>query len=208
MRALRPRPRGAPAPGVRILLAHAWGMGGTIRTTFNLAAELDAEVISVLRRREQPFFDLPGRVRALVDRRGPRRLLDRVPSILIHPEDYSYPWCSLDTDIALVRALRGLRGGVLITTRPAFNLLAARLVHPSVTLIGQEHMNFHAHRPRLAATSARLRAAGRALVLTEDDARDYAASRARRVERIPNIVVPLAAAPRPVTRRSPSPPGG
>jgi glycosyltransferase involved in cell wall biosynthesis len=177
---------------VRILLAHAWGMGGTIRTTFNLAAVLgDAELISVLRRREKPFFELPGRVTALDDRRGRRRLLGRLPSVLIHPEDYSYPWCSLWTDIVLARRLRSLRGGVLITTRPALNLLAARLAHPSVTVIGQEHMHFHSHRARLAADIRRSYGRLDALVvLTAGDERDYAAL-VPRVERIPNPVAPL-----------------
>jgi hypothetical protein len=39
---------------------HAWGMGGTIRTVVNLAGELardrDVEILSVVRRRDQPFF--------------------------------------------------------------------------------------------------------------------------------------------------------
>jgi glycosyltransferase involved in cell wall biosynthesis len=194
MRALRPQ-SGAhtPEPGpVRILLAHAWGMGGTIRTTFNLAAVLgDAEIISVVRRREKPFFALPEHVTALDDRRGRRRLLGRLPSLLIHPEDYSYPWFSLWTDVVLVRTLRSLRGGVLITTRPAFNLLAARLVHPSVTLIGQEHVHFHSHRKRLAADIRRGYGRLHALVvLTEADEHDYAAL-VPRVAHIPNPVAPL-----------------
>ena len=182
---------------VRILLAHAWGMGGTIRTTLTVAGHLaqtrDVELVSVIKRRKRPFFPFPPgvTVRALSERKS---LLDRVPSLLVHPDDYAYPHASLRTDIALVRWLRSLEGGVLITTRPAFNLLAARLAPRGVATVGQEHQHFAAHRPRLAADIARHYAQLDALtVLTGHDERDYGAllrGTRTRVERIPN---PLAA---------------
>ena len=197
------RGRGEPQPGpVRFLLAHAWGFGGTIRTTLTLTGALadgarEVEIVSVLRRRERPFFPLPEgvRVRALEDRRASSRAaraLGRLPSLLIHPEDYAYPWCSLWTDVRLLRGLRALRGGTLVATRPALNLLAARLAHPSVTVIGQEHLNFGAHRPRLAADIRRHYGRLDALtVLSSEDLRDYAELLGDRVRQIPNPVEEL-----------------
>jgi len=189
---------------VRILLLHAYGMGGTIRTTFNLARGLadagrDVEIVSLTRRRDDAFFEPPPvRVTDVDDQRPPRDLLARLPSLLVHPEDYAYPWASLRTDLALLRLLRGLRGGVLVTTRPAFTVLAARLAPPGVVTVAQEHLNFHAHRPRLTADlRAALRHVDALAVLTEDDARDYGAELAGAptvVERIPNAVPPLEGA--------------
>ena len=193
----------APDGPVRLLLLHAYGMGGTIRTTLNLAEGLvaggrEVELVSLVRRRDRPFFPFPDGVRVidLDDQRGGRGgVLGRLPSLLIHPDDHAFPWASLRTDRGLLRFLRDLDGGTLVTTRPAFTVLAARLAAPGVRTVGQEHLNFHAHRPRLARD---LRRAARALtalvVLTEDDRADYERALAGAptvVERIPNALPPL-----------------
>ena len=189
-----PKPAPRHDDTVRILVLHAYGLGGTVRTSFNLAAGIagEVELLSMMRRRARPFFAPPAPVTVLDDQRE-RGLLDRLPSLLVHPEDYAYPYASLRTDVALLRALRRIRGGVLVTTRPAFNLLAARLAGPGVITVGQEHMNFRSHRPRLAADLRRHYGGLTALtVLTAADARDYAAALpGTRVERIPNAVPAL-----------------
>jgi glycosyltransferase involved in cell wall biosynthesis len=190
---------------IHIVLEHAWGVGGTIRTSFNLASHLakrwDVEVVSARRSREEPFMTFPPgvTVTALDDRTKPAGLLARVlgalPSVLIHPYDYVYPRASLWSDVAMVRKLRSIRSGVLIGTRPAYSLLVARLAPPGVVKVAVENMNFHSHRRRLSRDVRRVLDRFDAIVvLTGDDARDYRAElngASTRVEQIPNALPEL-----------------
>ena len=204
-----PRPDRRARPKIHILILHGYGMGGTIRTVINLAGYLaehyEVELISVFRGRRVPAFAIPDRVEVTVldDRVSDRpsravRWLHRVlaarPSVLMHPDDFGHRACSLWTDLMLARKIRSLRSGVLITTRPALNLIAARAAPPGVTTIGQEHQNFHAHRPGLAAAIGRDYTKLDALaVLTHDDLHDYGealASAPTRVVRITNALPP------------------
>jgi len=217
--------RRAPGPGpvkVHFLLLNAWGMGGTIRATLELAGRLadhhEVEIISVLRRRERPFFAFPPgvTVTALDDRRpgaprgGPlsrlaRRLLGARPSRVMHPADRRAGTCTRCTDLLLARRLLGLRDGVLIATRPGLNLVAAAVARPGLAVIGQEHMHRSAHAASLQAAMARRYPRLDALVvLTERDRAAHAAALEARgdpraVVCIPNAGPEPAQDPAPLT---------
>lgn len=202
-RGLRRCARATPDAGrrdVTIVLMSAWGMGGTIRAAHNLAGHLaergyGVELLSVFRVRDEPFFgSFPQGVTAsaLDDRRDgasplAARLLRRAPSALIHPAENSRHW-NLWVDIQLVRRLRR-RSGVLITTRPGLNLIAADLSPPGLVTIGLEQVNLDAWSPRLQAAMARYYPRLDAFVtLTEQDRRAYEEllGGRPRIERIPN----------------------
>jgi glycosyltransferase involved in cell wall biosynthesis len=194
----------ASSRDVTIVLMSAWGMGGTIRAAHNLAGHLakqgyGVELLSVFRTRDEPFFGSfpPGvTATALDDRRDTQplmtRLLRRVPSVLVHPAENSRHW-SLWVDVQLARRLRR-RSGVLITTRPGLNLIAADLSPPGLVTIGLEQVNLEAWSSRLQAAMARFYPRLDAfVVLTESDRRAYAAllGGRPRLELIPNTARPL-----------------
>jgi glycosyltransferase involved in cell wall biosynthesis len=174
-------------PRVLILLGNAWAMGGTIRASHNLAGHLarsyDVELLSVMRRVTKPFFPFPAGVKVTaLDDRTPaarsraklsQRILRRLPSTLIDPADRVADACSLWSDLELVRRLRG-EPGFLIGTRPGFNLIAADLAPPGLTIVGQEHMHLGAHpRPLRRAMKRGYPKLGALAVLTERDLEDY-----------------------------------
>jgi glycosyltransferase involved in cell wall biosynthesis len=194
---------------VIFLLTTAWGMGGTIRATLNLAGYLarlcEVEIISIGRGRDRPFFgDFPSGVEVvtLEDRRPKarpkrrhigRRILGGLPSVLMHPRDHAALGFSLWIDLLLVRRLR--RGaGILIGTRPGFNLLLAQLSLPGFMTIGQEHMHLLHHPPELRRAMPTLYPRLNALtVLTHRDLDAYQQLLNGRVRlvRIPNSVPEL-----------------
>lgn len=220
-RCLRHARRGAPARDARgevvILLFHAYGIGGAIRSVFNVAQELarvrDVELVSVLRERDQALLPLPPgvTVTSLDDRRRSGRVsllgraLSRVPSVLIHPDDDFFRSFSLRTDVLLLRRVRAVRSGVLLTTRPAFSAFAARAARPGVVLVAQEHTHLDALSGEIPAEIARTYGRLDAVVLlTERDRDNYAAMLAgsrTAVLAIPNAVPRLPGNPVPARDR-------
>jgi glycosyltransferase involved in cell wall biosynthesis len=191
---------------VKILLLHAHGMGGTIRTVFNLAGHLadrhDVEIVSILKEAEEPFFPIDPRVRFrfLDDRLAPsadplRAVLSKMPSRLIPKEETAYHRFTLWTDLRLARYIRSLDGGVLMATRPGLNLAMAQLAPPGVITVGQEHVALRTQaEPMQKLIKWRYRRMDALVTLTKADLRDYRETlpkKPRKLARIPNAVPPM-----------------
>ncbi|TDD46671.1 glycosyltransferase family 4 protein [Nonomuraea terrae] len=205
----RRKARNAPPPStkqVRILLLHAHGMGGTIRTVFNLAGYLadehDVEIVSILKEAEKPFFPVDPRVRFrfLDDRLRPgggplRAMLSKRPSRLIPKAENAYHRFNQWTDLKLARYIRSLDTGVLIATRPGLNLAMAQLARPGVITIGQEHVALRTQPEEVQELIKwRYRRLDALITLTKADLQDYREAlpkKPRRLARIPNAVPPM-----------------
>jgi glycosyltransferase involved in cell wall biosynthesis len=211
-RLLPVRPAAGTRPNVHILLMNAWAIGGTIRSTLQLAGLLtathDVEVVSVIRRRDEPLFEFPAGVRVTVldDRRASavarrgraQRVLGAVGGRLLHPGDRARLGTTLWTDLQLLKRIWRIREGVLLGTRPGLNLLALDAARRGVKVVGAEHMHHSAHsRAMRAEIRRRYPALAALVVLTDHDLCEYREliGRRTRVVRIPNTVPEPAEAP-------------
>ncbi|MFI9079299.1 glycosyltransferase family 4 protein [Streptomyces sioyaensis] len=180
---------------ISFLIHNAYGIGGTIRTTFNLARTLaeqhDVEIVSVLRHRDAPVFDLGPRValRHLVDLResGPgyegADPAHTRPARVFPAAEVRYRQYSELTDRRIAQHLRRTEADVLVGTRPGLNVHIAKQARRGPVRMGQEHLTLDTHHPalKLALRSAypRLDAV---TTVTEADARSY-----RRTLRLPGV---------------------
>ncbi|MEN3539156.1 glycosyltransferase family 4 protein [Microbispora sp. ZYX-F-249] len=189
---------------IRYMLLHAYGMGGTIRTVVNQANAMaalghDVEIVSVVRRREEPQFRLHPAVAltTLVDQRAGvradslgRRVWRRLRGKIVPYGEFAAGYFTERVEKAVIDYVSSLRDGVLVTTRPALNLISARRASKDVVRVAQEHMNLGTYPATLRAEIVRHYGAFDAVtVLTASDQREYEqALPGARIVRIPNAV--------------------
>ncbi|GIH22903.1 hypothetical protein Aph01nite_12130 [Acrocarpospora phusangensis] len=173
---------------IRYLLLHAYGMGGTIRTVIGQANAMvarghDVEIVSVVRRRDHAQFRIDPRitVSALVDERAGReevtfkdRVMRRLRGKAVPYGEFAARYFTPHVERAVTTYVAGLDDGVLVTTRPALNLMAARHAGRGVVTVGQEHMNLRTHHEAVRKSIARwYPKLAVVAVLTRTDQRDY-----------------------------------
>lgn len=204
---------------ITFLLHNAYGLGGTIRTTFNLAGALavqghEVEIASVFRHRDKPVLALDPRVPLwhLVDLRkksptydGDHPLHQR-PAVVFPASESRFKQYSRLTDERIGHCLAELDGDVVIGTRPGLNVHLARQAPRRLIRIAQEHLTLETHPARLTLTLRRLYPRLDAVTTTtEADAAEYR-RRFRlpgvRVLSVPNSVPDTGVAPSDLTGRS------
>ncbi|MGI5157189.1 glycosyltransferase family 4 protein [Microbispora sp. CA-102843] len=189
---------------IRYMLLHAYGMGGTIRTVVNQANAMAAlghevEIASVVRRREEPQFRLHPDValNTLVDQRTGvradslgRRVWRRVRGKIVPHGEFAAGYFTERVEKAVIDYVASVDDGILVTTRPALNLISARRASKNVVRVAQEHMNLGTYPGPLREEIVRHYGAFDAIaVLTPSDRREYEhALPGTRIVRIPNAV--------------------
>jgi glycosyltransferase involved in cell wall biosynthesis len=173
---------------------NAYAFGGTVRTVVNQANAMcvdhEVEIASVYRHREEPGFRIDPRVRLipLTDLRGDgkrrtdpadksSRLLSktrRFRNPLPHGLDHRFRRWDPVVDFHILRYLRSVHDGILVSTRPGLNLLSARVAHRDVIRVVQDHMNLGTYKPALRESIVRTYPRVDAVtVLTRHDLQDY-----------------------------------
>ncbi|RLA39232.1 MAG: hypothetical protein DRR42_27520, partial [Gammaproteobacteria bacterium] len=160
-------------PKIYFMCYNIFGIGGTVRTTINLAnyllgAGFDVEIISV-KKTPGPKLPLDSGIAviSLEERFSKQKLfnltlknilnfpktafeifLRLLPSLIIHKDEDLYRRFNIHTDMTIIKSILDLdRGAVLVTTIPSFNMLATRIrrIRPDLHLVGQEHKHFSEH---------------------------------------------------------------
>lgn len=197
---------------IAFLIHTAYGIGGTIRTTFNLAEQLatglgahEVQIVSVIQDRDRPQLALDPRVRlrALADLRkdSPGSVRDdprhHRPSAVFPSADRRHAVYSALTDELIGRCLAELDADVVVGTRPGLNVHLARQAPRRLVRVAQEHLTLDTHSTRLVlALRRRYPALDAVTTTTEADAAVYRRRMpAVRVTAVPNSVPPARVAP-------------
>lgn len=146
---------------ISFLIHTIYGIGGTIRTTLNLAEEFadqhEVEIVSVFRHRQVPLFDVDPRITLvpLIDTWKESPAYEKDHPLHLQPAEYfpryeaRYREYSKLTDERVRDHYAGSDADVVIGTRPGLAAYVAQFAPASAVLIGQEHMTYNHHKPAL-----------------------------------------------------------
>ncbi|MDG4860088.1 glycosyltransferase, partial [Streptomyces sp. T-3] len=195
-----------PQVKIAFLLFNAYGIGGTIRSTFNLASALaaarhDVEIVSVHSAKDKPALALSPKVRLtdLVDLRpgsatydGDDPLTREPSSVCVHDGAASAKFAAPTglTERRMADYLASTDADVVIATRPYLVCCLAEFGQRRYLRIGQEHLTHDMHRdPLRGDQNAAICELDAFVTVSEGDAASYRAALPgvdTRIQCIPN----------------------
>ncbi|WP_405808313.1 glycosyltransferase family 4 protein [Streptomyces sp. NBC_00210] len=189
---------------ISFLIHTVYGIGGTIRTTLNLAEELvnrhEVEIVSVFRHRDIPLFTIDPRISVvpLVDTRPNSPTNEKEHPFQLQPAAFfpqseaRYKEYSRLTDDRVRAHYAASDADIVVGTRPGLVAYVAQFAPDGAVRIGQEHMTHNHHKSALRAEMYEHLAAIDAFVtVSEGDAavwREKMPLPSTRVLSIPNSV--------------------
>jgi glycosyltransferase involved in cell wall biosynthesis len=190
---------------ITYLLYDAYGLGGTVRTVVTQANVMaarghDVEIASMWRTAREPHFPIDDRVRVvlLADPYTPPEAgaaaAEDTSWHQFFPEKVSADRDSRRRVNALIEYLRGVKEGILVSTRPTIALIAERYASADLVRVVQEHAGFVSHKGVWRdAIDAAYTSFDAIVTLTGEDQLAYqeAFPESLRVERIPNLLASL-----------------
>ncbi|MFJ6836599.1 glycosyltransferase family 4 protein [Streptomyces sp. NPDC091209] len=180
---------------ISFLIHNVYGLGGTNRTTINLASALaerhEVEIVSVFRSTDKPLFAVDPRIKltALVDTREVPEKDRSVPARVFPAAETRYRQYSTVTDERAATYFRRNSPDVLIGTRPGLNVYVARHGGDHTLRIGQEHITLDSHSEALRSEMKKAYARLNGFVtVSEADAANYRSDMA--IPGLPVVSIP------------------
>jgi glycosyltransferase involved in cell wall biosynthesis len=190
---------------VLFLINDAFGIGGTVKTTFNLGGALaerghEIELLSTERRRDVPHLTVPPAIRLMslteVRTDHPDHVADAPghdrPGRHYPAADFKASTYNAWVEDRYRRYLHGTDADVVIATRPGLIAYLARLAPRHLVRIGQEHLVRGQHRAALRREMpGHLRRIDAFVTVSRRDADDYRANTrlgGTRLLHIPNSI--------------------
>ncbi|AKJ11404.1 hypothetical protein ABB07_15615 [Streptomyces incarnatus] len=180
---------------ISFLIHNVYGLGGTNRTTINLATALaerhEVEIVSVFQSTDAPLFTVDPRIRltSLIDTREVPEKDRSVPARVFPAAEARYHQYSTVTDERAAAHFRRNSPDVLIGTRPGLNVYVARFGGDRTLRIGQEHITLASHSEALRADLKKAYARLNAFVtVSEADAANYRSDMA--IPGLPIVSIP------------------
>ncbi|MFH8441131.1 glycosyltransferase family 4 protein [Streptomyces sp. NPDC018026] len=165
---------------IAFLIHNIYGLGGTNRTTINLASALaerhEVEIVSIFQSVDAPLFTVDPRVKVtgLIDTRLVPEKDRNTPARIFPAGEARYRQYSTVTDERVAEYFKKNSPDVAIGTRPGLNVYVARLAGDRTLRIGQEHITLESHPAPLVADLKKYYARLSGFVtVSEADAENY-----------------------------------